>query len=119
MINIEKIVSCIDSHNNKIIMRREKTKSFIDKLKQSGFKEDTAVEIYEVDPTINTKNKPIIILSYRFICLAIYSDIVYLGYYKEPKKVYFEKYFAVDSEIDITNTIIVFINNTMNKAYIE
>lgn len=119
MVNIEKIASCIDSQNNKMIMRREKTKSFIDKLKQSGFKEDTLVEIYEVEPTINTENKPIIILSYKFICLAIYTDIVYLGYYKEPKKVYFQKYFTVDSELDNTNTIIAFINNAVNRAYIE
>lgn len=122
MIDINKIVSCADAiiHDERYIQNL--SQSFIDELKSFGFKNDPLVDGYyshhSIKKELDTIEKYSTILMYRFIVICIYRDKAYLGFYKEPRTIYFEKQITIDDKTDHTETIISFLNNNRDRMYI-
>lgn len=124
MFNVKEIVNKIDSIENKINERNFHIDNLINDLKSNGFKEEEREFVKTKDNDIRKlitaeldKNKFRKIFVYGFISLLICTNNVYIGYYDGDAEYCFEKYISLDNNIDITETLLIYIENTASKVY--
>lgn len=124
MIDVKELVTKIDDIENKINERTFRIDTLINQLKSVGFKEEEGYIIYTKDNTIRKmidieidNYKFSKLLKYRFIAFLICSNNVFIGHHKFKEEFYFEKYFPLNDDRNITDILISYIESVASKLF--